>query len=272
LNGIAGIVEVRPVQGKNQLSLRISPGVSGHLMQIVARVRRMFDLGADPEGINLHLSQDPFLQPLVQSNPGLRVPGAWDGFEVAVRAILGQQISVPAARTLADRLVKAYGEPISGYEQTGLRRVFPKPESLAGSSLVEIGMPVKRKETIRSLAQAVIEGEIDLTVSAGLEEFAKDLLRIPGIGDWTSQYIALRLSEPDAFPAGDLGLLQAATEPVEPLITEKNLLQRAETWRPWRAYAAVHLWGSLPRGKRTLDIEINKLPVNEGRYGSQEAK
>jgi AraC family transcriptional regulator of adaptative response / DNA-3-methyladenine glycosylase II len=211
-------------------------------MQIVARVRRMIDLGADPEAIRAHLARDPAMLPLVQSNPGLRVPGAWDGFEVAVRAILGQQISVPAARTLARRLVEAYGDRLGESGAGTLIRAFPDPAVFSEADLGEIGLPMKRRETLRGLARAVLEGRIDLDNPAGLDDLVADLTGLPGIGNWTAQYVALRLSEPDAFPAGDLGLRKAATGPGEALISEKNLLHLAERWRPWRAYAAVHLW------------------------------
>jgi AraC family transcriptional regulator of adaptative response / DNA-3-methyladenine glycosylase II len=211
-------------------------------LQIVAKVRRMFDLGADPEAVHFHLGQDQGLLPLVQARPGLRVPGAWDSFEVAIRAILGQQISVAAARTLVGRLVEAYGEPLSDLESSSLRRVFPRPEVLAEAGLEEIGLPLKRRETIRGLARALLENRIDLDNPPGLDDFIAGLTGLPGIGAWTAQYIALRLSEPDAFPAGDLGLRKAATAPGEELISEKNLLRIAERWRPWRAYAAMYLW------------------------------
>jgi AraC family transcriptional regulator, regulatory protein of adaptative response / DNA-3-methyladenine glycosylase II len=263
LDGQSGILEVRPIPGRHLLRLRVSPELSSSLMQVVARIRRMFDLGADPEIIELHLSKDPHLLPLVNSRPGLRVPGAWDGFEVAIRAILGQQISVPAATTLAGRLVEAYGEQMNDLGQAGISRIFPAAEALQDASLAEVGLPANRRETIRCLAKSVVDERVDFAVSNGLEDFVDALIHLPGIGSWTAQYIALRLSEPDAFPVGDLGLRRAATEQGEPPISEKSLLQCAEAWRPWRAYAAVHLWGSLPHGGRTLDAGINQTIVDE---------
>jgi 3-methyladenine DNA glycosylase/8-oxoguanine DNA glycosylase len=252
LDGQIGFLEVYPMPDRHLLRLRVSPELSGSLMQVVARVRRMFDLGADPEIIELQLSRDPYLLPLLNSRSGLRVPGAWDGFEVAVRAILGQQISVQAANTLAGRLVEAYGQQVSesGYSQ--LTHVFPTAGVLQGASLTEVGLPENRRETIRRLAQSVVEGRVDFSAAQGLEDFAARMVQLPGIGSWTAQYIALRMSEPDAFPASDLGLRRAVTRPGEPLISEKGLLRRAEAWRPWRAYAAVHLWASLPHGRPTL--------------------
>jgi AraC family transcriptional regulator of adaptative response / DNA-3-methyladenine glycosylase II len=242
VDGIAGHLEVQPLPGENQLWLTVSPNLAGQLPQITARVRRVFGLDVDPGVVAGHLSQDPLLSPILQAYPGLRLPGTWDGFEIAVRAILGQQISVQAASTLAGRLVAAYGEPFNETGQGGLRSLFPRPEQLAGASLLEVGMPAKRRETIRSLAAAVAAGQVDFSMPAGLDNFVASLISLPGIGPWTAHYIALRLGAPDAFPSGDLGLRRAVSLPGTTLISEKDLLRMAERWRPWRAYAAIYLW------------------------------
>jgi 3-methyladenine DNA glycosylase/8-oxoguanine DNA glycosylase len=196
-------------------------------LQIVARVQRVFDLRADPHAIRTHLSRDATLKPFLKS--GVRVPGAWDPFEMAVRAILGQQISVQAARSLADELTTAHGE------QLPHGRLFPTPQALAQADLR--GMPGVRARAIPALARAVLEQRVRLDGSQPLEEAVEALCEVPGVGDWTAQLIALRaLGEPDAFPAADLGLCNALQ------LTPREIAQRAESWRPWRAYAAAAIW------------------------------
>lgn len=217
---------------------------------IIARVRRVFDLAADPVAIGEHLSRDPLLAPLVAARPGLRVPGAWDGFELAVRAVLGQQITVSAATKLAERLVAAYGQPIAdpvlrGY---GLTHVFPTPEQVASADLVVLGMPETRRAALSSLAAAVVADPMLFGMRSDLETAIERLRRLPGIGEWTAQYIAMRqLREPDAFPVTDIGIVRALSDRMGVRPTSAELLARAELWRPWRAYAATHLWASEPR-------------------------
>jgi AraC family transcriptional regulator of adaptative response / DNA-3-methyladenine glycosylase II len=168
----------------------------------------------------------------VARRPGLRVPGAWDGFELAVRAILGQQVTVKGASTLAGRIVEGYGTPVKSND--GLTHLFPSPCVLAEADFGEVGLPRARAAAIRGLAQAVASGHV--TFSGIVDE--SNLLSLPGVGDWTAQYIAMRaMGEPDAFPSSDLGLLHAAG-----LTSARKLAERAERWRPWRAYAAMHLW------------------------------
>jgi 3-methyladenine DNA glycosylase/8-oxoguanine DNA glycosylase len=191
------------------------------------------------------LGRDPLLAPLVAARPGLRVPGTWDPFELSVRAILGQQVSVRGARTLAGRLVAAFGRPLPGGGADGLTHLFPAPAALAAADLSGIGIPVARAAAIRTLAAAVSMGRIELTAARGLEDFETRLCALPGIGPWTAQYVALRaFGEPDAFPAGDLGLrraLEAARVPAG----AAALRERALSWSPFRAYATLHLWNSL---------------------------
>lgn len=212
------------------------------LFLIVERARSLFDLSADPNEIAAHLRRDPMLARRIAARPGVRVPGCWDRFELAVRAILGQQVTVRGATTLAGRLVQAFGAPVEN--GTALTHVFPSAESLAQADLRRIGLPRARANCIRALAQAVCDGKIVFSGVANVADFIQRFRELPGIGEWTAQYVAMRaLGEPDAFPASDLGLLRAAGQR-----DPRQLLARAESWRPWRAYAAVYLWQPQPAG------------------------
>jgi AraC family transcriptional regulator of adaptative response / DNA-3-methyladenine glycosylase II len=245
--GAAGVLEVSPAPGKPYLTLRLQAAPPRELMAVVERVRRIFDLGADPLPIGGQLAADPWLGPAVAKSPGLRVPGAWDGFELAVRAILGQQVTVRAASALAGKLVRMLGTPLLDGGTGELTHLFPAPAVLARADLSGLGVPRLRAEAVRSLAAAVCAGELALDASGGLDEVVERLGRIPGIGPWTAQYIAMRaLREPDAFPAADLGLRRAAATNGRPL-TAAQLVRLAEAWRPWRAYAAMYLWASSTR-------------------------
>jgi len=208
----------------------------------VARVRRMFDLDADPRAIASALATDPRLEPLVRRHPGLRVPRAWDGFELALRAVLGQQVSVSAARTLALRLAQRHGTPLATPLAVGLTHHFPQAAALADADLAAIGLTRARADTVRAVARAVLDARVDFRPERTLEDFVARWTALPGIGPWTANYIALRaLGHPDAFPAADLVLRRAAAGDAAPL-TARALSARAEAWRPWRAYAVVHLW------------------------------
>ena len=243
LREAVGIIEVRPVLQERHVLLSVPAQFSKDLLTITERVRDLFDLRTDPQAIETHLQADGLMRGLVQANPGLRVPGAWDGFEIAVRAILGQQISVRAASTLAGRLVEAFGERLPQAEEEHLARLFPTPERLAEADLSEIGLTKPRLRSIRELARAVCAGELAFKTSAGLEEAVERLSALPGIGAWTAHYIAMRaLREPDAFPAGDLALRRAAASEGSAPLSEVELFERSSAWRPWRAYAAMHLW------------------------------
>jgi AraC family transcriptional regulator of adaptative response / DNA-3-methyladenine glycosylase II len=214
---------------------------------IIARIRRVFDLAADPASIGAHLAEDPVLAPLVAARPGLRVPGAWDGFELAVRAILGQQITVAAATGLAGRLVRAHGDALKDEiaNAAGLTHLFPPPYRLAKADLATLGMPRARAAALSSLAAAVMEDPLIFGARRGLDEAITQLRALAGIGEWTAQYIAMReLREPDAFPVADIGLLRAMADAAGRRPTPAELLARAERWRPWRAYAALQLWAS----------------------------
>ena len=245
LGGVPATLAVAPIQGKNRgqdrLELRLEPSSGAGLTASVEQVRRMFDLDADPLRVNAVLARDRHLRRLVRARPGLRVPGVWDAFELAVRAILGQQVSVAAARTLAGRLAERFGVRVDGSRE-GLTHLFPTAESLADADLRAIGLTNARAETVRGIARAIVSGALVLDCARGLDDTVARLSALPGIGTWTAQYIALRaLGERDAFPSGDLGLRRALANG-SGMPSAKELERLAESWRPWRAYAAIHLW------------------------------
>jgi AraC family transcriptional regulator, regulatory protein of adaptative response / DNA-3-methyladenine glycosylase II len=242
----SGVISVAPA-GNNRVDVSVRFPDMAALPQIIARVRRVFDLAADPDMIGAHLSLDPTLAPMVAARPGLRVPGAWDGFELAVRAIFGQQITVPAATKLLGRLVLAHGAPLAGAtkDSEGLSHLFPSPIRIAAANLAALGMPKARAMAVTSLARAIAAEPMIFSRSASLEQTIAKLRLLPGIGEWTAQYIAMReLREPDAFPAADIGLLRAMAAADGTRPSPSELLARAERWRPWRAYAALHLWAA----------------------------
>jgi AraC family transcriptional regulator of adaptative response / DNA-3-methyladenine glycosylase II len=241
-----GVISVAPA-AKNRVNVSVRSPNMAALPQIIARVRRVFDLAADPDTIGAHLALDPVLAPLVAARPGLRVPGAWDGFELAVRAIFGQQITVPAATKLLGKLVEAHGAPLPATikDGEGLSYLFPSPARVAKVDVAALGMPNARAIAAKSLAQAMAADPAIFSRGASLEEAIAKLRSLPGIGEWTAQYIAMReLREPDAFPAADIGLLRAMASADGSRPSPSELLLRAERWRPWRAYAALHLWAA----------------------------
>lgn len=241
LDDLMGTVAVEPADG-NALRATVRFPKLAALPAIIARLRRVFDLGADPLAIAAHLARDPTLAPLVKARPGLRVPGAWDGFELAMRAVLGQQITVAAAARLAGRMVAAYGERLSSPSDQ-LTHVFPRPEIVAAADLAALGMPRSRAAALSAVAAAAVADRHLFDANCGLDDAVKRLRAIRGVGEWTAQYIALRqLREPDAFPAADLGLLRAMAGREGRRPSSSELLHRADAWRPWRAYAAQHLW------------------------------
>jgi AraC family transcriptional regulator, regulatory protein of adaptative response / DNA-3-methyladenine glycosylase II len=241
-----GLLWVAPSAKPGRLSVRVKLSDLSALPGVIARVRRVFDLSADPEAISAHLSKDPALAPRIAARPGLRAPGAWDGFELAVRAILGQQITVTAARRLAGQIARRWGAPLPqslAGEVDGLIHVFPSPERLAGADLSDLPMPRARSRALESLAAAAAADPGLFEPRGALEGAVARLKALDGVGEWTAQYIAMRqLREPDAFPAGDIGLLRAMAGPDGKRPSAAALQARAETWRPWRAYAALHLW------------------------------
>ncbi|WP_433353267.1 DNA-3-methyladenine glycosylase 2 family protein [Microtetraspora malaysiensis] len=229
----------------DHIRLTVRTGDTRQLARIVARCRRLLDLDADPEAIAAVLVTTS-LGPLVDRRPGLRVPGTFDGFELAVRAVVGQQISVAGARTLLGRIAARAGTTATAPGQDGadgepaapVATLFPTAERLAEADLDGIGLTQRRVTTLRALAEAVVEGRIDLDGAEDVPETTAKLLTIPGIGPWTASYVALRaLGDPDAWPGGDLVLkktMQCLGIPAD----------HVERWRPWRAYAALHLWSS----------------------------
>jgi len=247
VDGLIGSVEVVHLALQHGLRVTICFPNVGSLPAIVARVRRLFDTSADIDTIDEHLSRDPMLAPLVAQRPGLRAPGGWDGFELAVRAILGQQVSVAAARNLAGHLVERHGKPIPAAQicHPGLTHVFPNAEGLAAADFIRLDMPAKRKSSLKALAEAAVSDPNLFRPFGTIEEAIARFRSIRGVGEWTAQYIALRaLREPDAFPASDIGLLRGAGSLDGARPSPRSLLIRAESWRPWRAYAAQHLWAA----------------------------
>jgi AraC family transcriptional regulator of adaptative response / DNA-3-methyladenine glycosylase II len=219
------------------------------LPNVIARLRRLFDLAADPQSIGKHLAQDRLLARMIAARPGLRVPGAWDPFELCVRAILGQQITVVAAVQLAGKMVSRFARPLSpalGNVVDGITHVFPEPELLAKADIASLGMPRARALALNTMAQRFAANPHILQGGESLEEAVRTLRALPGIGEWTAQYIAMReLREPDAFPAADVGLMRAIENMTGRRPNATELLRMAERWRPWRSYAAAHLWASL---------------------------
>lgn len=237
-----GYFEVSLDQRSDTLAVRLQFDNPRSLFFIIERIRAMFDLNADWAAIVRGLKADSALRERFEADPGVRVPGCWNGFELAVRAILGQQITVKGATALAGRLVNTFGQRFSA--GSGLTHLFPPPEVLADAKLASIGLPRARAETIQALARAVCDGQIRFEGIVDSGAFLNRLCEIPGIGAWTVQYVAMRaLREPDAFPSGDLGLLRALG-----LGSARELERRAEAWRPWRAYAAMYLWNTAGAG------------------------
>jgi AraC family transcriptional regulator of adaptative response / DNA-3-methyladenine glycosylase II len=242
-DGEQGTVLVEPADSAALRATIRLPALTA-LPKIIARLRRVFDLAADTDAITAHLVKDPALAPLIRARPGLRVPGAWDGFELAVRAVLGQQITVVGAARIAARLVERYGQPMAR-PVGSITRVFPLPQTLAGNALEGLGMPRSRAATLSALAAAVASDPHFFDANRDLTEAIAQLRAVKGVGDWTAQYIALRqLREPDAFPHGDVALIRALEAREGLRRTSSELLQRSNVWRPWRAYAAQHLWSS----------------------------
>ncbi|MEX2130583.1 MAG: DNA-3-methyladenine glycosylase 2 family protein [Pseudohongiellaceae bacterium] len=241
LEGKTGDFCARFSNNENRLWLSIRFPDTRQLLRIVDQVRRLFDLRADSNEIDRYLGRDPQLKPLIKNYPGLRVPGCWDGLEIAVRAVIGQQVSVKGASTLMARVVERLG---SSYSADGgkLYRVFPTPSQLINGDLNGLGITGLRIEAIKTLARQVEAGQLLMDGRMDTETFVRNICQIKGIGEWTGQYIALRaLNDPDAFPHGDLVLQQVGGWPGDRL-TAKQLLENAEAWKPWRAYAVMLLW------------------------------
>jgi AraC family transcriptional regulator of adaptative response / DNA-3-methyladenine glycosylase II len=247
IEGDPGVLELAR-GGAGELLLRAHLPHWDGLIHVVQRARRIFSLDAAVDQASNQLLEDPLIGPLIASRPGLRVPGTWDPCETGVRAIVGQQISVPGANTIIGRLVERLGTPVPGLGPLGLSHAFPPARVLAGADLSDIGLPGARATAIREFARAVDRGEVRLDRSATLDDLVAPIASIRGLGPWTAQYIALRLGERDAFPADDLGLRRALQQ-LAPS-DARPLGELAAAWSPWRATAATYLWhAQAPRGE-----------------------
>lgn len=246
--GKQGWISLTHLPDRHQLALQVAPALASVLMPLLARVRDQFDLEANPQMMASHLQGDPVLATQMARAPGLRVPGAFEPFELAIRAVLGQQVSVAGATTIAGRLVQRFGTPFAT-PFPEITHHFPTPQQLLActvSDIAGLGMPGSRAATVQHLAAFALAGGLQKTAGLSLAQLVSNLKTVPGIGEWTAQYIAMRaLRYSDAFPAGDLGLQKAAAVAPVTRITEKQLLQRAAAWSPWRSYAALLLWQSL---------------------------
>ena len=238
------IIRVGLLESGHALELRVTGADPTDLFELSSAARRVFDTSADPAQIMRAFQSDTILGPLAERSPGLRIPGAWDPFECAVRAIVGQQVSVAGARTLTTRFVERLGTRLKS-PAPGLTTLFPSPRAIVDGDLAGLGLMRSRIAAIRGLAQAVVARKLEFAAPA--DETAATLTQISGVGEWTSQYVALRaLGDPDAFPASDLVLRRKAGAGNEAL-SESELQSRAEAWRPWRAYAATYLWDAAAR-------------------------
>ena len=239
VDGDAGVIELFP-GGEDHLVLVAHLPHWEELIHLVARARRIANLDFDLDEPADHLAREPTMRPLLRARPGLRAPGSWCPFETGVRAIIGQHVTVAAANTITRRLVERYGIEVPGLGRLGLTHTFPPASTLAAADLSRLGLTRAREEAIRSFARAVTEDAIRLDGSVGLDELTSSITAIDGLGSWTAHYLALRLGERDAFPVTDLGLRRALASPG--VLSRAALGGLAESWRPWRALAATHLW------------------------------
>lgn len=244
LDGVVGALSVAP-DGSDALRVTIRGGSRLPLSPLIARVRAQFDLAADPQIIESQLGRDALLAPLLQARPGLRLPGSWDGFELAVRAVLNQQITTAGAIRIAGKLVERFGKPLAEPLAPGLTHVFPTAACLAQADLDTLGMPAARRLALKEVAALAASRPELFALHADREQTLTALRAIRGIGDWTAQYVALRgLRDPDAFPAGDVVLRKALARLTGAECDERQARALAEAWRPWRGYAAQYLWGA----------------------------
>jgi AraC family transcriptional regulator of adaptative response / DNA-3-methyladenine glycosylase II len=243
-----GWISVERVEDSNALRVEVSLSLARRLPSLLARIKNLFDLDAHPQLIEARLGEDERLREMMKRHSGVRLPGAFDGFEMAMRAVLGQQISVAAARTIAGRITEAFGEPVET-PNPRLNRASVSAASLSQAGvddLTRLGLTGKRSECLIALARTVADGEVKLEPGVDVEATIERLKRLPGVGDWTAQYIAMRaLRWPDAFPYTDLGLRKALGE-----TSSKRILEIAEGWRPWRAYALMRIWNGLGQAQK----------------------
>jgi AraC family transcriptional regulator, regulatory protein of adaptative response / DNA-3-methyladenine glycosylase II len=244
-DGDAVVIALTPNPAELEVRLDVESDEAPQPNGLVQTARRLLDLDADATAIDATLKADPVLRPLVRRTSGIRLPGAADGFELAVRAVVGQQVSVRAARTLLGRITQMYGTPLDP-PSGSVTHLFPDADQLVGASFQGCGLPGGRAETLRRLADLVWAGKVDLSAESDPQATIRALGEIRGVGAWTTAYIAMRaLRDADAFPAGDLGV-RRAFEAFGLPATPARILERAERWRPWRAYAVMHLWSSEP--------------------------
>jgi len=248
IDGDPGVIEVSS-GGADHLLLRAHLPHWEGLIHVVQRARHIFNLDADVATATESLGADPVVGPLVGARPGLRPPGTWDPFETGVRAIVGQQVSVAGANTITARIVERHGTPVPGLGVLGLTHLFPTPAVLAGADLGRLGLTTARANAVNAFARAVTDRRIDLDRSRSLLQFVAAVTATDGLGPWTAHYLALRLGEPDAFPASDLGLRRALQRLTGSTVTASRAEVLARPWEPNRAYAAIHLWlSSIPDG------------------------
>jgi AraC family transcriptional regulator, regulatory protein of adaptative response / DNA-3-methyladenine glycosylase II len=246
LGGATGWISVRRDERRDAILAEVSLSLGGVLMPLSARLRALFDLDAQPSAVAAHLGRDPVLAPLVARRPGLRLPGAFDTFETAMRTVLGQQISVRAATTLSGRLAQRLGDPVEA-PFPGLDRLSPTAAAVGGAAeatIASVGLPAARARALGGLARAFAGGEIRLARASDPEAARAKLVALPGVGPWTAEVLAMRaLGWPDAFPASDLAVRRALGD-----VTARAATARAEAWRPFRSYAVMHLWTDLAQG------------------------
>jgi len=248
IDGDPGVLELSR-GGPDHLLLRAHLPHWEGLIHVAQRARRIFNLDADTDAAARHLVGDPIIGPLMHARPGLRVPGTWDPFETGVRAIVGQQVSVAGAGTITARIVQRHGTPVPGLQALGLTHSFPPPSTLAAADLNGVGLTSSRQAAINAFARAVADRVIPLDRGSRLDRLIDSVTTIPGLGPWTAHYIALRLGEPDAFPATDIGLRRSLSHAVGRPMAPSDAEELAHRWRPWRAHAAIHLWlGDQPLG------------------------
>ncbi len=241
LNNEMGILQISHDDGA--LSAAIGPNFGEIDETTIIRLRSMFDLDSDLGAVNNHLSRDPGMSMLVAAHTCLRIPGGWDPFEVAIRAVLGQQVSIAAARVLANRLVERCGEDLGSVQFPELSRLFPTPSAIAAADLTNMGMPGARANTLKAIAESFLDDPLLFEKGRSADDTVNRLRQIKGVGEWTAQYIAIRACRKfDAFPAGDAGILRGLADDSGVRPHQKDVLTLAEAWRPYRAYAAHHLW------------------------------
>jgi DNA-3-methyladenine glycosylase II len=250
LGGYTGTISVSSHPENAELILTIRGAIVRHAEAISGRVRALFDLDVDLASVHSILTPDPWLGPLVLARPGIRIPGAWSAFELIVRAIVGQQVTVKAGTTIMGRIASRLGKPVDGIDGSEPALLFPSPRTLAEADLTAIGMPSKRVAALQSVSRAIADETIPFSDAGACPDGVKQaLLGLPGIGPWTVEYFALRaLRDADAWPGTDLVLRQSLRK-YAPSMSASAALARTDRWRPWRAYAAMHLWNEASQSK-----------------------